>query len=115
MQNIGISLGQEIKKYRQRLGISQEELSFRAGINTAHLGQIERAEKNPTIETVSRIAEALGITLSQLFSFSVNNKLSNDNFSTIDTIISYLNTMTDEEQKDILKIIKVIRKFKNRK
>lgn len=47
-------------------GISQEELAFK--INTARnfIGCIERAEKAPTIITLARIANALGITLSKL-------------------------------------------------
>jgi transcriptional regulator with XRE-family HTH domain len=88
--------------------MSQEELSFKAGISAAHLGQIERSLKNPTIDTVSGIASALGVTLSELFSFSKATTASSTAIA--NKISAYLSSMSEDEQKDILKIIKIIKK-----
>jgi len=46
--------------------ISQEELAFRANINPAYLGQIERGIKCPTVDTLCRIAGALNIVPAEL-------------------------------------------------
>ena len=51
------------------MGYSQEELAFRAGVHRTYLGGIERGERNPSLENIAAIAEALGVTLSELFSF----------------------------------------------
>lgn len=67
MSNIAKQLGQRIRQLRNERQMSQEELSFKAGISPAHLGQIERATKNPTIDTVAKIAAALDIPVAALF------------------------------------------------
>jgi transcriptional regulator with XRE-family HTH domain len=110
MNNIGILLGQEIRKIRQNRQMSQEELAFKAGLSAAHLGQIERAAKNPTIETVYAIASALDVSLSELFSFASDFSASPAESITINKITAYLSKMTPDEQKDFLKIIKILKK-----
>ena len=45
LNNISALLGEEIRKRRTALGMSQEELGYKSGISAAHLGQIERALK----------------------------------------------------------------------
>lgn len=61
MTDAARKLGMRIRQLRNEKNMSQEELSFKAGISSAHLGQIERATKNPTIDTISKIASALNI------------------------------------------------------
>ncbi|KAB4867635.1 helix-turn-helix transcriptional regulator, partial [Bacteroides thetaiotaomicron] len=56
MSDIAIQLGQRLRALRRERGISQEELSFKAGISAAHLGQIERAVKKPTVEPIGKLA-----------------------------------------------------------
>lgn len=58
------SIGDRVKELRTQNKLSQEQLALRAEITTAYLGQIERGEKNPTVVTVERICNALGISLS---------------------------------------------------
>lgn len=61
-----IKLGNNIRAIRSEKGISQEELAFKINSARNFIGCIERAEKAPTIITLTRIANALGITLSKL-------------------------------------------------
>lgn len=51
------------------MGLSQEELAFKSGMHRTYLGAIERGERNPSLKNIVAIAKALGVTLSQLFSF----------------------------------------------
>ena len=60
------NLGNNIKKIRQKNGISQEELAFRTNSARNFIGCIERAEKAPTIITLCRIALALNVKVSTL-------------------------------------------------
>ena len=62
MTDISAAIGKRIRTFRNAQGISLEELSFKADLNAAHLGQIERGLRNPTIETLNRIATALDIS-----------------------------------------------------
>ena len=58
--------GRIIRNLRRRKGWSQEVLSGLAGIARSHLSEIETGEKNAAVDTLWRIAEALGIRMSEL-------------------------------------------------
>ena len=60
------NLGQNIKRIRLAQNVSQEELAFRINSARNFVGCIERAEKSPTIVTLSRISYALNVKLSDL-------------------------------------------------
>lgn len=60
------NLGNNIRKQRLELKISQEELAFKIDSARNFIGCIERAEKSPTIVTLVKIASALGISTSEL-------------------------------------------------
>ncbi len=56
-----------LKKYRNKLGISQDVLSKRANLAFHTIAKIETGTTpNPTIETVKKIADALGVSLDDL-------------------------------------------------
>ena len=67
MSGIAKAVGQRIRNYRMDRGLSQEKLAELAGCHPTYIGQLERGEKNATIESFEKIASALGITLSRLF------------------------------------------------
>ena len=54
-------VGSNIKKYRKKLGISQEELAERAKLHRTYIGGIERGERNITLDSLQTIATALNI------------------------------------------------------
>lgn len=58
--------GQIIGRLRAQRGLSQEVLSGLAGIARSHLAMIENGDKNANMNTLWRIAQALGIRLSEL-------------------------------------------------
>jgi len=60
-------IGKRIKYFRQKLGLSQFELSQRSNVSQASIARIEaNQQKNPKKETLEKLADALGISLSQL-------------------------------------------------
>ena len=61
-----VKLGGNLRKYRDSHGISQEELAHRAGLDRTYVGGVERGERNPTILSILKICDALGISLSNL-------------------------------------------------
>ena len=61
------TIGNNIKKYRNKLSISQDVLSKRANLAFHTIAKIEAGSTpNPRIETVKKIADALGVTLDNL-------------------------------------------------
>jgi transcriptional regulator with XRE-family HTH domain len=63
-----LALGRTIRKARRDLDLSQEALADRAGLSAKHVGEIERANKDPRVSTVLRLAVALELRAGELFS-----------------------------------------------
>ena len=114
METIGVKLGKRIRRLRNLKKMSQEELAFSAGISAAHLGQIERATKNPTVETVSGIAVALGVTLAELFSFDSEISVNEKPNTILNRIISQATALDEENQKELLRMMRIFRRVHKR-
>jgi transcriptional regulator with XRE-family HTH domain len=69
MSGITRKFGERIRRLREAKGLSQEELAFRASMHRTYLGGIERGERNPSLKNISAIAEALDVSLSELFNY----------------------------------------------
>ncbi len=69
MDNIRALAGERIRTLRKEKGWSQEELGERADLHYTYIGAVERGEKNASIDTLDKIAEALGIEMVDLFAF----------------------------------------------
>lgn len=63
-----IKFGKTIRKLRKEKGISQEELAHRADLHRTYIGMIERAEKNITLLNIEKLAKALDVNITDLFS-----------------------------------------------
>lgn len=112
MNSIAVKLGQRIRQLRTDHRMSQEELAFKSGISPAHLGQIERAAKKPTVDTIGKIAAALNVPAAALFSDEMISAQHTN--GTMDKINAHLIVMSEEEQKDILRIIRIIHNFRRK-
>lgn len=67
MSEISKIVGQRIRNYRNQQKLSQEKLAELSGCHPTYIGQVERGEKNATVESIEKISSALNIPLSQLF------------------------------------------------
>jgi len=67
-QEILIKFGNKVRKERNKIGLSQEGLASKAGVHRTYIGMIERGEKNITLENIEKVAKALNLKLSDLFS-----------------------------------------------
>jgi two-component system response regulator len=59
--------GAVVKKWREKLRLSQDDLAHRAGLHRTYISDIERGSRNVSLKNVERLAEALGISLAMLF------------------------------------------------
>lgn len=55
-----------LRYLRKRAGYSQEELSYRADLHRTNVGMLERAVRMPRIDTLVKLAGALGVTAAEL-------------------------------------------------
>jgi len=60
------ALGASIRSRRKALGLSQEQLSDKAGLDRSYLGQVERGENSIALLPLKAVADALGTTVAVL-------------------------------------------------
>lgn len=64
--DIRLKFGLRVKKARQDLGLSQEQLAHEADSNRTYISDIERGTRNPSIVVIKRIADALNVSMGSL-------------------------------------------------
>ena len=77
-----MSIGETIKKERTRLGLSQRKLGDKCNpkIDASNIRRIENGSISPTADTINRIAVALGVPLTSLFSVNSEQPLFEINY-----------------------------------
>ena len=65
--NLADYFGLAVRRHRQLLRLSQEELANRANIDRTYISGVERGARNPTLNIMQRIATALGSDLDVIF------------------------------------------------
>lgn len=58
--------GELVRRLRSEQGYSQEQFSFRVGVDRTYINQIEQGRRNVTLGTADRLARGLGLTLAGL-------------------------------------------------
>lgn len=66
------ALGQRLRMLRMERKLSQRDLAAISDVDFRQIGRIERAEVNPTVNSLINICNGLEITLSELFNFHVH-------------------------------------------
>jgi len=61
-----VALGRAIRETRLSKGISQEKLALLAEVDRSYVGRIERGDNNVALLTLTRLADALGVTVARL-------------------------------------------------
>ena len=69
-----LALGEQVRKIRQREGISMRKLALQAEMEYSQLSKIERGVTNPTVSTIYALADALNIPVKDLFDFKISKK-----------------------------------------
>lgn len=71
--NFYINLGHNIKKRREELNLTQQQLADIVGVGLNHIGKIEIAFSKPSLDLLINISNALKLTLSELTNFNNRN------------------------------------------
>jgi len=64
---LSLSFGQSIRALRQAQGLTQVEFSERCGFYQTYLSRVENGQANPTLNAMEVMANALGLTLFEMF------------------------------------------------
>lgn len=66
MDDAKTKLGSNIRRYRTKLGLSQEALADSCELHRTYIGSIERGERNISLDNIVKVARALRIHPSEL-------------------------------------------------
>lgn len=69
-----LRLARVIRTRRADAGYSQAELAHAAKVFRTYLGQIERGTANPSVKVLLRVAQVLGLNVTQLFVLAAGNE-----------------------------------------
>ena len=67
--DVKILVGQRVKELRNKLGISQEELSDLAGLDRTYITSVECGKRNISIMNIEKLSIALKVSLKEFFNF----------------------------------------------
>lgn len=100
--SIAVEVGKRIRFYRKKRNLSQEQLAEICNFHPTYIGQLERGEKNATLESIHRITQGLNISMSQ---FLENIDMIQEDKDHIPLqIYDQLLQLPEDKQQDIQKI-----------
>lgn len=68
-ETIAATFGRQIRRLRDHRGWTQERLAEEANLDRSYVAGIEVGGRNPSLKALARLADALNISLSELFKF----------------------------------------------
>ena len=105
MPDIKEILGKRIKKLREEIGLSQEELALRIKLHPSFISMIEKGKRLPSLYTIEEIATALNMTLSELFNFTTQKSKLDPVTKEISKLIK---NQPERNKKIVLNIIRTL-------
>lgn len=111
MNDFSKALGERIRTFRKRKGLSQEELAHRASFSTSFVSDVERAIKSPSAESLYKITNALGISLEELFAqFQPTRKTKESEL--VESIISKITNLPTKELQTVHSMLELLLNFR---
>lgn len=110
--NIKTLLGTNLREIREIKGLTQEELAEQIGISHAPISKIENGEGNPTLDTIEKITDALGITPMELFDFGRIKNIEN-NLKLEELIITHRNVLINRSLSEVQYVVEATNRFLN--
>lgn len=102
-----MSIGENIKKYRKQAELTQKELAEKANLSESAIKYYESNRRNPKLETLDKIGDALGISINYLTSKEEKKSLITEEIQETKQLLEQLmETPSDEEYEIILKLVK---------
>jgi transcriptional regulator with XRE-family HTH domain len=101
-------VGKRIRSLRKERGQSQEQLGEKGGFHYSYIGQIERGEKNISLLNLAKIAEALEVSLSQLFTYIDGEEKRTESEADLQEIVSTLRYQRPDQVRMVRNVVREI-------
>ena len=107
---LNMNIGENIKQFRKNKKITQKELAEKIGVTDSAITKYEKGDREPNIETLNKIATALGVTINDL----VKNEEKASNKNSIGIRFLDMNKLGNEKEQ-IIKVVEEMYEFINAK
>ena len=107
-----MKIGTTIRGYRLQKGLSQGDVEKRTGLLRCYLSRVENGHTVPSLDTLSKLAQALDLPLAQFFAEDslgreINTqKLTDDELRFLTQIRRYSTNLNDSDRKLLLAMVK---------
>ena len=108
-----MEIGERLKAIREQKDLSQGDIEKRTGLLRCYLSRVENGHTIPSLDTLSKIAGAMEIALSQFFSESGHSngskglpQLSDDEVRFLSQVRRYAANLNDSDRKLVLAMVK---------
>lgn len=99
-------LGTQIKKFRLLKNMTQEDLAYKSNLPVAKISKLELGKSNPTIKTIQKVSDGLGIPLCHLFTGSSDNTI--ERLTPLFPIQEKIDRLPEELQATLMELISKI-------
>ena len=99
-----MTIGEKIRAIRKSKGITQKDLAIAMGVSASMIGQYEVGIRSPKIETLKKIAQALGVDVNALLDLSSPNAEERMTGENICDIQGLLSDSSESEYEEMLKM-----------
>ena len=113
MNTFSMNIGETIRNFRLQKGMSQGDIEKRTGLLRCYLSRVENGHTIPSLDTLSKIAGAMELALSQFFAESGHSngskglpQLSDDEVRFLSQIRRYSVSLNDSDRKLVLAMVK---------
>ncbi|MBE1446137.1 helix-turn-helix domain-containing protein [Paenibacillus sp. OAS669] len=110
MSSLRKLIGERIRYIRKLKGLTQEELSEKAQIRYTYLSDVERGDRNASLDSLEKIIRALDIQTSDLFDFSELH-VDQTNLELKDTLEVHYNFLKSKNIEDVKMIHRITKEI----
>ncbi len=100
-----MDIAQRLKQVRKSKNISVYKLSQSSGVSETHIRDLERGDRNPSLDTLSRLAMSLGLSLPDLLNENREVSYLTDKEK---EFVEYFRMLSDDKADALLKFLKTI-------
>ncbi|GFN23248.1 helix-turn-helix domain-containing protein [Thermanaeromonas sp. C210] len=108
----GESLGSKLRRLREKMGLTQKELADQVGISHSLIGQIETDRILPSLTTLHRLSEALGVSSCYFLMEDEVPLPSSLQRSAVQELVNLLRSWGDEEIRGLIQFVRIINQYR---
>lgn len=113
-----VELGEVVRKLRLQRNLTVRDLAEKTNLSYAYISQIENGKRTPTIETLDKLAKALGVTIQYLIDAPKTEEIEREDMLFLDMIKStpamrdiwdQIKNLSPERQAEVARVIRLWR------